>query len=185
MEDAIKSWESNTKEVYHDATIIDKRLGRDIPSISEVTKNSCDPLDSHKAIFYCDIFVAILLFSSFKMSEFAKILRMKFVCEDLCNLCLEKARISIGNQECEGGYLTYRFLFIHSVSGGRCINYPCLNSCNTRTAFGNSTCFGGSYVYFKFLLLHRKSYVQLLACISKVRCNLKLCQMRTWLHWDF
>lgn len=77
---------------------------------------------------------------------------MRFICKDPGDPGSRETGISTDNQECSGGYLTYRFLLIHLVSGGRFSNCPCLNSCNTSAAFvvfEDSTCFGGIQLCFK------------------------------------
>ena len=66
----MKSEERDTKKVHHDHIIIEKRLRLDIPSRSRVPNGFCDLFKFYKAIFKDDIFVAVLIFSSLKMSEF-------------------------------------------------------------------------------------------------------------------
>ena len=86
-EDAMKSGERDAKKVHHDYTIIDKKLGPDIPGKFKVPKGSYDLFEFHKAIFKGDIFVAVFIFSSLKMLEFIKVLGTKLVCKDLGNFC--------------------------------------------------------------------------------------------------
>ena len=142
----IKSEEYNNKKFHHDHTIIDKNLGPDIPGRSKILKGSCDLLKFHKAIFKSDIFVAMFIFLSLKMSEFVKVFGTKLVSKNLSNFDFKEAGISAYNQECGKGYFTYWFFLVYSVLRGCYSENSCLESWNTGMVFflfAENICFSG------------------------------------------
>lgn len=96
----MKNGKNNIKEAYYDYTIIHKRLRLNILRRSKVTRCSCNYLEFYKTIFYGDIFVTVFVFLSFKMSEFKKVLQIKFVCNNPSNLGLREVEIFIDNKNC-------------------------------------------------------------------------------------